>query len=202
MQFSLLAALAADDYAGGAPLRDVLAGGDFGVGTFDRLDGEMIVLDGKIYQALADGTVRAADLDGTTPFAAVTFFDEDGRIENLSAATLDDLDAQLDRKLPHRNSPYALRITGEFADAHAPQRPRPVAALRAAGRRRQTPGHLAAPQPPRHARRPPLPRVDGHDQRLRLPLALLERRPQDRRPRAGVRISKRARSTTTSARRS
>ncbi|MEX2092411.1 MAG: acetolactate decarboxylase [Pirellulales bacterium] len=115
VQFSLLAALAADDYAGGAPLRDLLAAGDFGVGTFDRLDGEMIVLDGTIYQALADGTVRAADLDGTTPFAAVTFFGEDGRIENLTAATLDDLDAQLDRKLPHRNLPYAMRISGEFA---------------------------------------------------------------------------------------
>ena len=115
VQFSLLAALAADDYDGVVPLRDVLAGGDFGVGTFDRLDGEMIVLDGRIYQALADGTVRPADLDGTTPFAAVTFFDEDGRIEHLSAATLDDLDAQLDRKLPHRNLPYALRVTGQFA---------------------------------------------------------------------------------------
>jgi acetolactate decarboxylase len=116
VQFSLLAALAANDYIGDAPLRNVLASGDFGVGTFNRLDGEMIVLDGKIYQALADGTVRAADLDGTTPFAAVTFFDEDGRIENLDAATLDNLDEQLDRKLPRRNSPYAIRVTGEFAE--------------------------------------------------------------------------------------
>lgn len=115
VQFSLLAALAADDYAGSATLRDVLAGGDFGVGTFDHLDGEMIVLDGKIYQALSDGTVRSAELDGTTPFAAVTFFATDGRIDKLSAATLDDLDQQLDRKLPHRNSPYALRVTGDFA---------------------------------------------------------------------------------------
>ena len=115
-QFSLLSALAADNYLGVAPLRDVLAGGDFGVGTFDRLDGEMIVLDGKIYQALADGTVRLADLDGTTPFAAVTFFDEDGRLEDIAAATLDDLDQQLDRKLLRRNSPYAIRITAEFAE--------------------------------------------------------------------------------------
>ncbi len=114
VQFSLVAALAAGDYVNGAPLREVLAGGDFGVGTFSRLDGEMIVLDGKIYQALADSTIRAADLNGTTPFAAVTFFSEDGRIENLAAATLDDLDEQLDRKLPHRNSPYAIRIDGEF----------------------------------------------------------------------------------------
>jgi acetolactate decarboxylase len=112
VQFSLLAALAADDYNGTVPLRDVLAVGDFGVGTFDRLDGEMIVLDGKIFQALADGTVRPADLHGTTPYATVTQFAADGRVEKLSCATLDDLDAQLDRKLPHRNLPYALRVHG------------------------------------------------------------------------------------------
>jgi acetolactate decarboxylase len=114
VQFSLLSALAADDYTEGAPLADVLASGDFGIGTFNRLDGEMIVLDGKIYQALANGAVRAADLAGTTPFAAVTFFAADGELDAVSAATLDDLDEQLDRKLPLRNSPYALRITGEL----------------------------------------------------------------------------------------
>jgi acetolactate decarboxylase len=115
VQFSLLAALAADDYVGGPTLGEMLKSGDFGVGTFNRLDGEMIVLDGQVFQALADGTVRAADLSGTTPFAAVTFFQEDGRIEDLTAATLTDLDAQLDRKLPQPNSPYALRIHGKFA---------------------------------------------------------------------------------------
>lgn len=116
VQFSLLAALAADDYTGGPPLADVLADGDFGIGTFNNLDGEMIVLNGEIYQALADGVVRRADRDGTTPFAAVTFFKEDGRIDNVQAATLTDLDEQLDRKLPRRNSPYAIRIDGEFAE--------------------------------------------------------------------------------------
>ncbi len=116
VQFSLLAALAADDYIGGPPLKNVLASGDFGVGTFDRLDGEMIVLDGKIYQALSDGTVRAADLNGTTPFAAVTFFSDDGQLPELKAASLEDLEAQLDRKLPRHHSPYAIRIAGEFAE--------------------------------------------------------------------------------------
>lgn len=116
VQFSLLAALAADDYSGGAPLHDVLTSGDFGVGTFDRLDGEMIVLDGKIYQAVAKGTVREADLRGTTPFASVTFFEEDGRIDDFSAATLEHLDQQLDRRLPRHNWPYAIRIDGQFTE--------------------------------------------------------------------------------------
>lgn len=112
VQFSLLAALAADDYTGTVPLRDVLAAGNFGVGTFDQLDGEMIVLNGKMFQALADGTVRRPDLNHTTPYATVTRFAMDGRIDKLSCASLDDLDAQLDRKLPRRNLPYALRIRG------------------------------------------------------------------------------------------
>ena len=116
VQYSLLSTLAAGDYVGGVPLRTVLAGGDFGIGTFSRLDGEMIVLDGQIYQALADGTVRPGDLNDTAPFAAVTFFKADGRLENFAAATLDDLDEQLDRKLPRRNAPYAIRIDGEFAE--------------------------------------------------------------------------------------
>jgi acetolactate decarboxylase len=115
VQFSLVAALAAGDYVDGPSLTRVLADGDFGVGTFSRLDGEMILLEGQIYQALSDGSIRAANLADTSPFAAVTFFDEDGREENLSAATLDDLDQQLDKKLPRRNTPYALRIDGEFA---------------------------------------------------------------------------------------
>jgi acetolactate decarboxylase len=114
VQFSLLAALAADDYVGGPKLTEALKRGDFGIGTFDRLDGELILLDGEVFQALADGTVRRADLNGTTPFASVTFFAADGQIESLSAATLSDLDEQLDRKLSAHNSPYALRISGKF----------------------------------------------------------------------------------------
>jgi acetolactate decarboxylase len=116
VQFSLVAALAAGDYDDGIPLRELLTDGDFGVGTFNDLDGEMIVLDGKIFQALADGSVRPAHLEGTSPFASVTFFNADGHLENVAAESLDDLDKQLDHALPRRNLPYAIRIDGEFAE--------------------------------------------------------------------------------------
>jgi acetolactate decarboxylase len=116
VQYSLITALAAGDYDQGMPLRKLLANGDFGLGTFDRLDGELILLDGKLYQALADGVIRPADLSGGTPFASVTFFEADGEIEPLSAASLEDLDEQLDRKLPRRNTPYALRIEADLRE--------------------------------------------------------------------------------------
>jgi acetolactate decarboxylase len=114
VQYSLITSLAAGDYADGTPLREMLVDGDFGIGTFDQLDGELILLEGKVFQALADGKVRPADPDGSTPFSAVTFFNEDGRMGDFSAATLQHLDEMLDERLPRRNSPYAIRIDGEF----------------------------------------------------------------------------------------
>ncbi|MBL9123375.1 MAG: acetolactate decarboxylase [Planctomycetaceae bacterium] len=115
VQFSLVAALAAGDYVAGPTLGEVLTQGDFGVGTFSRLAGEMIVLEGAIYQAHVDGTIHRVSLDDTTPFAAVKFFTEDGRIEGLAAPSLDVLDRRLDEQLARRNVPYAIRIDGEFA---------------------------------------------------------------------------------------
>jgi len=116
VQYSLITALAAGDYDQGMPLRELLKSGDFGLGTFDRLDGELILLDGQMFQALADGKIRPADLSGGTPFASVTFFEADGEIAPLSAASLEDLDEQLDRKLPRRNTPYAMRIEAELSE--------------------------------------------------------------------------------------
>jgi acetolactate decarboxylase len=133
VQFSLLAALAAGDYAGGAPLVDVRQFGDFGVGTFDRLDGEMIVLDGEIFQVVASGEVVRRDDQGATPFATVTFFAADGTIEHVSAGSLTELDQTLDRRVPHDKRPFALKVTAEFEEltlrSAPPQKPpyRPLA---------------------------------------------------------------------------
>lgn len=133
VQFSLLAALAAGDYGGGAPLVEVLKFGDFGVGTFDGLDGEMIVLDGEIYQVVASGEVVHREELGATPFATVTFFAADGAIDHVSAGSLAELDQTLDRRVPHDKRPFALKVTAEFEEltlrSAPPQKPpyRPLA---------------------------------------------------------------------------
>jgi acetolactate decarboxylase len=114
VQFSLLAALAAGDYGDGIPLSEVRKHGDFGLGTFDRLDGEMIVLEGEVYQVLADGTVRRRDDEGLTPFATVTFFSADGQFDNVSIGSLSELDQWLNRRLPNAQIPVAVRVQGDF----------------------------------------------------------------------------------------
>jgi acetolactate decarboxylase len=96
------------------PLARVLQHGDFGLGTFDSLDGEMVILDGRVYQIPVDGKVVEVDPSVATPFAAVTFF---------KPISYDDIDGPmpharfmrwLDRLLPSPNLFYAVRLEGEF----------------------------------------------------------------------------------------
>jgi len=92
--------------------------GDFGLGTFENLDGEMVVLDGAIYQVRSDGKVTKIEKDVGTPFAVVTHFvaDQDQMIEN--ASSFKDLTKICDRYRDSDNLFYALRIDGHFGHVH------------------------------------------------------------------------------------
>ena len=74
-QASTYSALQAGDYNGNVTLKDLRAHGDFGLGTFDALDGEMILLNGTFYQIKSDGSVSVANDSMKTPFADVTSFE-------------------------------------------------------------------------------------------------------------------------------
>ena len=113
-QVSTIDALQEGVFDGIQPIGELRKHGDFGIGTFDALDGEMIVLEGIVYQATADGRVRCAPDTLTTPFATVTYFDRDFAIAtdepmNFSAFTI----AMTDR-LPTENMVYAVRMHGTF----------------------------------------------------------------------------------------
>ena len=92
--------------------------GDFGLGTFENLDGEMVVLDGAIYQVRSDGKVTKIEKDVGTPFAVVTHFvaDRDQMIEN--ASSFKDLTTICDRYRDSDNLFYAFRIDGHFGHVH------------------------------------------------------------------------------------
>ena len=55
-------------------LKEVLEHGDFGLGTFNDLDGEMVLLDGVFYDLHSDGKTNVADINLETPYACVTHF--------------------------------------------------------------------------------------------------------------------------------
>jgi acetolactate decarboxylase len=94
--------------------RKLVANGDFGLGTFEHLDREMVVLEGIIYQVRGDGTVEARQDDFEIPFAVVSLFQPDDNFQVRGVSSLDELERACD---PHRESEnlfYALRVDGFF----------------------------------------------------------------------------------------
>ena len=92
--------------------------GDFGLGTFDDLDGEMAVLEGRVYQARADGTVREVPDITTSPFAVITTFEPDARGQIPCVENLSELVAQCDQYRESDNLFWAIRIDGHFDYVH------------------------------------------------------------------------------------
>ena len=76
-QVSLLQSLACGDYCGSVSVKELKRHGDIGIGTFNRLNGELIMLDGEVYRAAGDGRVEIVSDDETIPFSVVTFIDAD-----------------------------------------------------------------------------------------------------------------------------
>ncbi|NUQ63100.1 MAG: acetolactate decarboxylase [Pirellulales bacterium] len=94
--------------------------GDFGLGTFNDLDGELVMLDGTVYQITAEGRVAVIeDEQALTPFACVTHYHPISHDELDQELTYDAFLDWLVRLLPSPNLFYALRIEGEFAAIRA-----------------------------------------------------------------------------------
>jgi acetolactate decarboxylase len=114
-QTSTVNALMEGASTGDMTMGELKTHGDFGLGTFDGLDGEMIELDGKVFQVRADGHAHPVEDSARTPFATVSFFkaDESARLDRPcdQPAML----AAVAGMLPSENIFHALRIEGRFA---------------------------------------------------------------------------------------
>lgn len=114
-QVSTIDALLQGDYDGHTSIADLQRHGDIGLGTFHALDGEMIVLDGEVYQVRADGVAYKTQGCASSPFAAVTFFNPDRTLVLPTTTNLAGLGTALDNALETPNIFYAVRIDGCFS---------------------------------------------------------------------------------------
>ncbi len=114
-QVSTAGALVEGLYKGEITIAALREHGDFGLGTFDHLDGEMLVLDGHFYQVRGDGTVREVEDSARTPYAMICRFPKGAGVELADCPDLAGLYAQLDLLRDSQNVFYAIRIEGEFA---------------------------------------------------------------------------------------
>jgi acetolactate decarboxylase len=114
-QVSTIDALMAGLYDGVVSIDELNDHGDTGLGTFDALDGEMVMLDGVCYQVLSDGHVEVASRKGTTPFAVVTFFDEDSSTDLVDVGNFSELLSAIGSELETENMVSVIVLEGTFS---------------------------------------------------------------------------------------
>ena len=98
-------------------VQELLENGDTGLGTFENVDGEMIVVDGHCYRAADDGTVTEMPPEKGVPFASVSFLIGSQKFELDSVENIDALKALLNLKIEESfglNSMHMVRIDGFF----------------------------------------------------------------------------------------
>jgi acetolactate decarboxylase len=123
-QTSTITDLLAGSYDGQTTFAELRRHGDFGIGTVDGLDGEMVADGGRFYQIRSDGKVSVLAEGTTTPFASVKFFRPDKTLTLTGPLTFDDLKAQLDAAAPDKSRFCAFRVRGTFAYVRARSVPR------------------------------------------------------------------------------
>ena len=116
-QVALLQSLAQGYFGGTVKVRDMRSLGDIGIGTFEGLNGEMIMLDVTVYQALGDGRVVVADDQEAVPYATVTYFDNDVSVRLSDVKDKAAFEKILDEKVKEfgENSFYMIRLHTEFS---------------------------------------------------------------------------------------
>ena len=113
-QVSTSGALVAGVSAGVVSVKTILDHGDFGLGTFADLDGEMVVLDGRAYQVPGSGRVSQTPPGARAPFAVVTRFSPQIDVEVGPFAAFAALQARCDSFETRATSSMPFALTAAF----------------------------------------------------------------------------------------
>lgn len=117
-QHSTLVALMAGLYKGTLSFGELLEHGDFGLGTIDGLDGEMIVLDGKAFLFKGDKTVREIGAEEQLPYAAVNYPNFTNSFTQNEPIADKQLLKELEQKLLSKNLFHSIKMHGTFSKMH------------------------------------------------------------------------------------
>jgi acetolactate decarboxylase len=117
-QVSTSTALVEGIYQGAVCVGTLREHGDLGLGTFDNLDGEMVVVDGRFFQVRSDGSVRECGDEVLSPFAVVTRFAADAAVMLDQCPDMGRLTSRFDELRHTDNVFFALRVDGHFDYVH------------------------------------------------------------------------------------
>lgn len=113
-QVSTIGALTQGVYDGSHTIAQLQQQGNFGLGTFEGLNGEMVALDGQYYYINAKGNPSNAERTEKVPFAEVVNFIPASSQQINHVKNFNDLTTKIIAELPNKNIPYAIKMTGTF----------------------------------------------------------------------------------------
>ena len=113
-QVSLFSVLLSGRYDGVITVAELKKLGNMSIATMDRLDGEMQMIDGVVYQACADGHVYLPGDDATIPFGTVAEFHPGQRVRLADIASYELFEEDMGKRCPQENLPLAIHFTGDF----------------------------------------------------------------------------------------
>jgi len=113
-QVSLFSVLLSGRYGGVITIGELKKLGNMAIATMDRLDGEMQMIDGVVYQACADGRVYLPNDDATIPFGTVAEFHADHTLKLPDIPSYETFEARIDELCQEENIPLAIHFTGDF----------------------------------------------------------------------------------------
>jgi acetolactate decarboxylase len=116
---SPLAALVEGIYRADTTIGRIRQKGNFGIGTFNDLDGEMVILDGNVYCLRPQGDAEVIGDEVRTPFALVTQFEGDTQERFDEPVAEADFEHALLDLIPSPNLMYALKVEGRFSYVRA-----------------------------------------------------------------------------------
>jgi acetolactate decarboxylase len=117
-QAGTLNALMEGHFEGDLTVGELLQHGDLGIGTVDRLAGELVIVDGSAFVVDGAGVVADVPSSTKTPFAVVSRFSPTVEAELRGPMGLAEVIARVDGLLSTEISVLALRVHGDFTDLH------------------------------------------------------------------------------------
>ena len=123
-QVATISSLLAGGYDGDTTVGEMLRHGDFGLGTFNGVDGEMMVLDGRVYRGTTDSRAHLVARSERTPFAVVVAFHSQASMPVGAGQSLEQLQAALDALPCSASRILAVRIDGRFQSMQVRSEPK------------------------------------------------------------------------------
>ena len=102
------------EFEGSLTIKDLKSHGDFGLGTYNSVDGEMVVSDGKVYRIKTTGEAQEVNDLEISPFTVVKFFKADTSFVLNESKTFDELKEYISNLIFDKSKPVAIKITGEY----------------------------------------------------------------------------------------